>query len=330
MMLPMLPHEIIIHISTCLLARNRMDASKALALTCTEFSELLGPLHTPDTLKEHNLRWAITHLEADVVLRYRELHVSTADPGWRRGYGPLLNANKGHSTWEIRIDRSRANDGQMLLGVSLQHRDGTCEWCLCPKDGRLYRRSWDRDHHVVCGESPPPGYPAGHSKRMLVDAASGGEVVGLKGRAQGCIIEVSYDHDNGALAFRLNGGPQGAILVGFPKAESAASLSQDGKNETDNEHGARSQRLLLRPVIGLRFGAGLASELDDQVTIRSASRLQNGWPQACRHQNESVSTNAREEARGISVVAAKALRRALDASHASNRMRLASFRLSMK
>jgi hypothetical protein len=47
--------------------------------------------------------------------------------------------------------------------------------------------------------------------------------------------------------------------------------------------------------------------------------------------HESGNTSARGDVeRGISIMAAKALRLALDASHASNRMRLASFRLSTK
>ena len=348
MMLALLPHELVVHISTCLLARNRMESSRSLASTCKEFNDLLRPLHTADTARQHKIRWAIQRLEMDVVLRHRELHVSGADPGWRRAYGPPLLARKGCSTWEVRIDRSRANEGYTLLGVALQHRDGSCEWSLCPKDGRLYRRSWDRDSNVLCGEPPPPGYPNGHAKRMLVDAESGGEAASLKGRAQGSVLEVAYDHDGGTLSFRLNGGPRGAILAGFPKAATFATTGgqsvddHEDDDEVDRDHaigaaaprtaaGRHQPRLLLRPVVGFRFGAGLSNELDDQVTIRSAPRLQSSWPQARRYSHESGNTSARGDVeRGISIMAAKALRRALDASHASNRMRLASFRLSTK
>ena len=108
---------------------------------------------------------------------------------------------------------------------------------------------------------------------------------------------------------RLNGGGEGAKIRGFPRGDSAPGMGGGG--------------LLLRPVIGFRVGAALTE--DDQVTMRtSAEQLRRGWPQ-----QHSASSRERD-LRGL--IAARALdarhlTHALDASHASNRMRLASFRL---
>ena len=94
---------------------------------------------------------------------------------------------------------------------------------------------------------------------------------------------------------------QGPKIAGFPIGDSAPG------------------GLLLRPVVGFRVGAGLTD--DDQVTIRSSSeRLRRGWPQ-----QESDQSRERD-LRGL-IAARAAVTRSLDASHASNRMRLASFRL---
>ena len=90
-----------------------------------------------------------------------------------------------------------------------------------------------------------------------------------------------------------------------------------GVGSSPREQTATNQQLLLRPVVGFRIGAGPNDEHDDQVTIRGSSHLQT-WGRS----REDDGIGARR-----SIVAAKALRQALDATHASNRMRLASFRL---
>lgn len=328
--LTLLPHEIIMHISACLLANHDMASSHSLSSTCREMNLVLLPINRLSVMQQHRIRWEPQHLDIDVVLRYREMSAaSTSDPGWRRSYGPPLNPTNGRSIWEVRIDRSRSNDGFMLMGVSLQHRNGSCEWCLCPRDGRLLRRSWDRDGNVLCGEPPPEGYPNCHSKRVLADSETGA-LTCLRGRAQGSVIELAYDHQDGTLTFRLNGGPQGPKIGAFPRTatmtrtppapheiEAGDEGTRYGVGSSPREQTATNQQLLLRPVVGFRIGAGPNDEHDDQVTIRGSSHLQT-WGRS----REDDGIGARR-----SIVAAKALRQALDATHASNRMRLASFRL---
>ena len=136
---------------------------------------------------------------------------------------------------------------------------------------------------------------------MLVDEVSG-EPTNLEGRARGAVIELTMDHEAGTLTFRLNGGVDGPAVVGFPTVTPSGDVAAGG--------------LLLRPVIGMRMGAALTE--DDQVTIRGTGRLREGWPQ----QDDRV---RERDLRGL--VAARALTHALDAAGASNRMRLASFRI---
>ena len=112
-----LPHEIIMHISACLLANHDMASSHSLSSTCREMNLVLLPINRLSVMQQHRT-WEPQHLDIDVVLRYREMSAaSTSDPGWRRSYGPPLNPTNGRSIWEVRIDRSRSNDGFMLMGA---------------------------------------------------------------------------------------------------------------------------------------------------------------------------------------------------------------------
>ena len=180
---------------------------------------------------------------------------AAADRNWRRAYGRPLPL-RGRSSWSVRIDRSRGNQGFLLLGVSLLMRSGVTEWSLSPFYGRLFRRQWDRDGELIMGAPPPEGYPDGHLKHMLID--EDGDPLALEGRAAGATIELTIDHDAGTLAFRYGGGFEGPVLEGFPHGD--------------------SRNMLLRPVVAFPCSSAVAGE-GDQVTIRSAARLRAGWPQ---------------------------------------------------
>ena len=202
-----LPHDVVTNVALWLLKVNDFEAAQSLSWTCTDFHENLQGLRVLTRMRRHKLRWAVAHLNEDVVLRCRGLRVIGSEPSWRRAYGLPLLPKESTSTWSIRIDRSRRNQGLMLLGVSVQMRTGLYEWCLSPFYGRLFRRAWDMDGDLMCGEPPPAGYPDGHLKHVLVDELTG-EPTTLEGRANGAIIEVTVDHDEGTLSFRLNGGPE--------------------------------------------------------------------------------------------------------------------------
>ena len=149
------------------------------------------------------------------------------------------------------------------MGVSLASRTGTCEWSVSPFYGRVIRRNWDADGNLLVGAPPPPGYPDGHLRPILVEAS--GEQAQLEGRAIGSVIEVIVDHDAGTLSFRLDDGPEGPLLEGFPVGDTGG--------------------MFLRPVVGMRWP-------EDVVTIRSAEvRLSRGWPQ--QHDNQLRERDAR-------------------------------------
>ena len=85
-----------------------------------------------------------------------------------------------------------------------------------------------------------------------------GDPTHLEGRATGAVISVVFDHDSGYLAFRLDGGPEGPRLEGFPVALRGG--------------GPAGIKSVMRPVVGMRWP-------EDCVTIRSGSeRLRSGWP----------------------------------------------------
>ena len=171
----------------------------------------------------------------------------------------------------------------MQIGISLVERTrllpngrrvggGTYEWSVSPFYGRLLRRNWDVDGNLLVQAGPPAGYPDGHLQSVLV-GEDGETPVRLEGSAIGAVVEVIVDHEEGTLSFKLNGGPEGPRIRGFPVGDVGG--------------------MLLRPVIGFRWA-------EDVVTVRSgAARLRDGWPQ-------QLDNAARErDARGLA--AARAL-----------------------
>ena len=253
-----LPEELLIHVGiTCLSPSCGCDVVSAQKLSWTS-SHLHEKLHVVKAIAKasrHSLRWGVQRLDTDIVLSASGRGLRAAvDQNWCRAYGKPLRP-RGCSTWAVRIDQTRANQGMMQIGISLVDRNGACEWSLSPFYGRLIRRCWDRDGNLLVAAPPPLGYPDGHLRKVLVDAE--GTPTTLEGRAVNSVIEVIFDHDAGYLAFRLDGGPEGAVLAGFP---------------VEGEQSGGGASNLLRPVIGFRWA-------EDQVTIRSGERLRSGWPQ---------------------------------------------------
>ena len=289
-----LPLDALSHIALCVCRANDYAAAQHLSWTCREIKDALEDLRVMAKTRRHQIRWAAQHLDDDVLIRCHAIRAFGVDTAWRRAYGRPLLPKYGMAQWAVRIDRSRSNQGFMLIGVSMQQRTGLCEWCLCPFYGRVFRRMWDKDGNLLCGQPPPAGFPDGHLKQVLVIA---GDPANLEGCARGSVIEVTLDHEEGTLGFRLNGGTEGPKIGGFPIGDTGG--------------------VLLRPVIGFRAGAALTE--DDQVTLRAPERLREGWPQL-----EEAGKRERD-LRGV--IAAAQVARALDATRASNRMRLASFRL---
>ena len=293
-----LSHDAVSHIALWLLQTNDFVGAQHLSWTCQELHTQLQALKDMAHSRRHHVRWAVRHLQDDVIIRGRGLKtVLGNDMSWRRAYGRPLVPKEPSSSWAVRIDRSRMNQGLMLLGVSLQSRTGQVEWCLCPFYGRVFRRTWDRDGNQLCGEPPPAGYPDGHLRHVLVDAD--GAPTNLEGCARGRVIDITLDHKEGSLRFKLDGGPEGPPIKGFP-------IGDPGLNQP-----------LLKPVVGFRMSPSLSE--DDQVTLRGAERLRVGWPR--------LDDERERDLRGVIAARYVAVGRALDTSGASNRMRLASFRL---
>ena len=252
------PEELLIHIGITLLSPScgcDVVSAQTLSWTSSHLREKLQVVKGVAKASRHSLRWGVQRLDTDIVLRASGRGLRAAiDQSWCRAYGKPLKPH-GCSTWAVRIDRTRANQGLMQIGVSLVERNGTCEWSLSPFYGRIIRRCWDRDGDLQVGAPAPSGHPDGHLMKVLVDAEGGPAT--LEGRANNSVIEVIFDHDAGYLAFRLDGGPEGARLDGFP---------------VEGERSGIGVSKLLRPVIGFRWP-------EDQVTIRSGERLRSGWPQ---------------------------------------------------
>ena len=105
----------------------------------------------------------------------------------------------------------------MFIGVC--NAASNCGWGLFLSDGALYRFSRNAAGELV-NAPPPEGWPDGDRTQLMRNAA--GQPADLQGRAEGAVIEVIVDADEGSLAFRVNGEaplrvpdfafPQGAQL----------------------------------------------------------------------------------------------------------------------
>ena len=164
-----LPDDVHCAIAMYLLQANDLQAAQQLSWTSRTLHDSLQAVRTLSKLRHHKIRWAVQRLEEDVVIRCRGLRVIGTDASWRRAYGlPLLPKDRV-SKWAVRLDKSRRNQGLMLLGVSLQQRTGLCEWCVNPFYGRLFRRSWDKDGNQLLAE-PPPGSVAWRTRTLAAFA----------------------------------------------------------------------------------------------------------------------------------------------------------------
>ena len=233
-------------------------------------------MHRKCKLRRHSLRWGVKHTADDAVIRGDSARLRAsgeAGSKWRRAYGYMLPVS-GVSRWAIIcIDSSRGNQGMMYFGVSHVSKVGTCEWACSPFYGRLVRKCWNMDGALLVRSSPPEGFPDFHLKSVLCDEE--GQPTDLDGRAASNVIELTLDADAGTLTFRLNGGPEGTAIAGFPPGAA------------------------LRPVVALRYWGGVGEE--DQVTIRGGRAACPNAPvsecyvtrfQIAHKQKETLSTSS--------------------------------------
>lgn len=164
--------------------------------------------------ERRRLRWladlTVGHEIVDRECRTLQRNVLSDGDPW--AVGPVLPTT-GCSSWALRILQSAGNRGSMFIGVC----DARCQcyWGLYPHTGELLRGT--RSIHTgeaIPNAPPPPGFPDGHRRRVLVD--SSGLPDSLHGHASGSVIEVTVDHDAGELSFAINGGRRFHALSGFP------------------------------------------------------------------------------------------------------------------
>ena len=114
----------------------------------------------------------------------------------------------GTTAFSVRVDESKNNDGEVVIGVA--RADGSLGWGLYLGVGDLCRRIGP-DYAPV---PLPDGWPDGYGTQVMKTKA--GRPTNLNGEASGAVITVCIDHDAGTLGFRVNGGPLLEALKGFP------------------------------------------------------------------------------------------------------------------
>ena len=121
-------------------------------------------------------------------------------------FGTLL-PTAGKSSWKVSIDCTHHNQGFVMIGVGDAAK--TCAWALLLQYGNVHTEKMPPDYSI------PAGFPTPLSKQVIFTAD--GQHTGLAGRANGAVIEVLVDHDEGVLRFAIDGGPPlQHVLEGFP------------------------------------------------------------------------------------------------------------------
>jgi len=137
-------------------------------------------------------RWRVSNHGRTITVVGRSADVEL----WATGG---LLPRTGASTWAVRVDHSRSNDGNGLW-VGVCDTAARCSWGLFLLSGRMRCASQDADGRLDFGAAPPDGYPSGTYKRVLQSGCL------ARAGAAGAVVEVTLDHDAGSLSFRVNGG----------------------------------------------------------------------------------------------------------------------------
>lgn len=139
------------------------------------------------------------------------------DGSWAAGE-PVIPTT-GRSSWRVRIDMSRVNDGGNIeIGVcDAGNRFGwglsVLTRCLCRWE-RLQMEAEGEPDRVCFGERFPEGWPDGQIGTRITDKRIE--------TATGTVIEVIVEYGDdgtGALSFRIDDGPELPACSGFPKGE---------------------------------------------------------------------------------------------------------------
>ena len=215
-----LPEELL-HLVADALLHKHLPSALRLSQACTALRGRLAAVRA--AAEARRLRWVAEVTDTNVL--------ATSDEGralTRVGYGQggiwghegdawaagSLLPTVGRVSFSVRIERSRSHRGVMHIGVcTAANTDG---WGLHPFYGKLWRYHRDADGSVRFADerAPPANYPNGDNTQVMFNAA--GRPANLQGRANGTVIEVIVDHNEGSLAFRVDGKLTPA-LRGFPK-----------------------------------------------------------------------------------------------------------------
>jgi hypothetical protein len=140
------------------------------------------------------------------------------DGYYRCAVGSLLPTT-GNSSWRVRVDTCFEDAGGQGLTIGVCDVQARCCWGLDVETGKLQRVSRNNDGRAYRmahkGTPPPTGFPKGSGRRIM--KAEAGQPACLKDNANGAVVEVIFDHDEGELAYRVNGGPSLPALQGFPR-----------------------------------------------------------------------------------------------------------------
>jgi hypothetical protein len=212
-MLLSLMDELLLDIGRHLLAAQLPDALR-LAQACRHLHRALEPVTA--TALARRLQWIAELSHAGEVHEEGRVLTTVASDGRLSWAAGSRLPTSGRSLWGVQVERSRWNQGDMLIGVC--DAAARCGWGLYLYNGELYRQCRDANGAYAHDAPPPVGYPhgriGGQRARLMRDSA--GLPSSLFGEANGAVVEVLIDHDEGTLGFRINGGPTLAALRGFP------------------------------------------------------------------------------------------------------------------
>jgi len=198
-----LQNELVEMVALAVLANGPRDAIR-LCQACRVLRTSLAWFRA--RAERRRLRWApdatLKHEIGDMGRKLTVGDFERSDPEpWAAGD---LLPTEGRSSWSVRVDMSRRNDGNGIW-VGVCDAAGRICWALFLYSGRMRRMCRDEAGKLDFDAQPADDLPNGNYKIVMMDEH--GKHCSLRGRANGAAVEVVVDHDVGTLGFRVNGGP---------------------------------------------------------------------------------------------------------------------------
>lgn len=185
-----------------------------LTATCKQMHNVLGS-SLRERAEGRRLQWEQDGFTTGHTITNQGRTITRLGGKWTKAWACCnVLPTSGRVSWRVRIDRCMANEGVLCVGVC--DAEGRHAYGIAPYSGKLsslYRSCVGAE--IEANETPPQAHvQCGFLRQVMLDAQ--GHAANLKGRANGALIEITYDADAGSVAFRVNRGTAVEAIRNLP------------------------------------------------------------------------------------------------------------------